>query len=78
MNNAFIQELTMPKDFGTRLKYARECRGLLQKELAEKSGVSVTSLGGWESGKFTPTLFMATAVADVLKVSLDWLAGRVD
>ena len=54
----------------------RKARGIKQKELAEMLGIKVATLGTWERGKYNPTLEQAWDIADVLKCSLDELAGR--
>ncbi|MBE6638320.1 MAG: helix-turn-helix transcriptional regulator [Ruminococcaceae bacterium] len=52
--------------FGKRLKEARTKVGLQQKELAERSGVSLRTIQNWEGDKRRPSHF--EAVADVAKV----------
>jgi len=66
--------------FSKRLKEAREAKGLKQRELAERIGVSYQTVSSYEkadaSGKVkSPTLDNATAIAKELGVSLDWLCG---
>lgn len=62
---------------GENLKRIREYRGMTQKELAERIGVSRASVNLWEVGKLSMTLYSAALVADALDVSLDVLAGRI-
>lgn len=56
--------------FGKRLKEARTKAGLQQKELAQKSGVSLRTIQNWEGDKRRPSHLEAVAeVAKVLGVS---------
>lgn len=67
-------------EFHERLREARLRVGLTQKEVADRVGWA----GGdavyrrYESGAATPSIELATRMADALGVSLDWLAGRTD
>ena len=45
-------------------------RGLTQKELAEKAGISVWKISKWEQGRSTPSLFEMLRVQGVLKGNL--------
>lgn len=47
-------------------------------QVAEESGVSLRTLTKWEADEQYPGLLDAIDVADVLKVSLDKLAGRAE
>lgn len=65
--------------FGTRLKDARKRAGLQQKELAERSGVSLRTIQNWEGDKRRPSHFEAVAdVARVLCVSSTELLSEED
>lgn len=55
----------------------RKIKGIKQKDLAEKLGIKVDTLGTWERGKREFTFKDACAIADVLECTLDELAGRV-
>ena len=66
----------MTKIFAKRLREAREATGLSRAKLAEISGVAAITIYNYETKKFSPTLYCAVALADILNVSLDWLAGR--
>lgn len=61
---------------GGRIKFARTYLGIRQNELAELSGIPLSSVRGYEADRVQPSLFNITCIADVLRVSLDWLAGR--
>ena len=60
------------KNLQTRLKQAREDRGLSQKELARKSKCVQSAIGNVESGE-RKTLRNLVLVARALNVSADWL-----
>lgn len=55
---------------------ARKRAGLTQKQLAQKSGVTASTLSNWELGLRAPMLPPLIAVADALGISLDKLVGR--
>jgi transcriptional regulator with XRE-family HTH domain len=60
-----------------RLAIARRRAGLSQSEVAERAGCTPAAISMIEHGKRNPSLDMAHRIADVLDVSLDWLAyGR--
>ncbi len=63
--------------FAERLKKARTEKSLSQAELAEKVGVSTTTISSYEKSKDTkvPALDKAQTIAEILGVSLDWLCG---
>ena len=48
-------------------------QGLTQKELSEKTGISVNTIRGWFSKDFTPDIFSAIKIAKALNVSTDYL-----
>lgn len=64
------------KSFGSRLQAAREDRGLLQEQAARLLGFPVRSVSRWESGVAVPSVIKAGRMADLYRVSLDWLMGR--
>lgn len=61
--------------FAERLKEARETKGLKQKELAEKIGVTPQTISAYEKTGKAPTMDNAISIAKILDVSLDWLCG---
>ncbi len=61
-----------------RLKSRMKDRKLTQEELAEILGVSQSAVGHYVSGRRNPRKELMEKIADVLEVSLDWLAGKVD
>lgn len=65
--------------FAKRLKTARTDKGITQKELSEKTGISSAMISAYESagakaGK-NPTLNNIYIIANSLGVSIDWLCG---
>lgn len=61
-------------DFSKRLLKLRKSRGLSQIELAHKIRISSSTLGNYENDMGIPSLSVAESLADVLNVSLDYLA----
>lgn len=60
-------------DFGQRLKNLRLSRQLTQKELAEKTNVSVVTIRNWEHDIKKPNMDAILCIAQTLQVSLDTL-----
>jgi len=58
------------KQFGKRIRELRTARGLSQEELAFKSGVHRTYLGGIERGERNPSLRNISAIAKALGVEI--------
>ncbi len=65
------------KTFGERMAFARQMRGLMQKDLAEAMKVTASFVSHFESDRRKPSYESLEAIADALKVSVDWLMGRV-
>jgi transcriptional regulator with XRE-family HTH domain len=69
----------MKLTIGQRIKIARIRHRLTQVQLAERIGISKTSLSQIESGETTdPRMSTLIALADALHISMDYLAGRTD
>lgn len=49
----------------------------MQKDLAEKSGISRVIIGKYEHGEAVPSIEAAKKIASALGVTLDYLAGMV-
>lgn len=64
--------------FPARLKAARELREMNQSELAESAGLPATSISHFEAGTRKPSFDNLRLLADALKVTADYLLGRVD
>ncbi|MEB8129680.1 helix-turn-helix domain-containing protein [Mammaliicoccus sciuri] len=66
----------MPNVLGNNIKLYRKQKGINQKDLATKLGVSNVVLSRYESGIRTPDISTQNKLADILEVSLDELHGR--
>ena len=64
--------------FAERLKAERMRNGMNQEQLARAISINMRQLSRYECGTSEPTLSKLLALADVLNVSLDYLAGRTD
>ena len=63
-------------DFASRLKTIRKDHSMTQQELADKSGLSRSSINTWESGHSLPLPDGLCALANALGCSTDYLLGR--
>lgn len=61
---------------GEKIRKKRLELGLTTKELAEKSGLTRQAVSHYENDRHDPGLLNAACIADVLGLSLDYLAGR--
>ena len=66
------------RDVGLRISEARNKRGLSRKVLAQRINKSIPSLAGYEHDTQLPPLDVLNDIANVLNVSLDYLAGNTD
>lgn len=64
--------------FSTRLREARTEKGLTQKELAERIGVTKGRVTHYETNKGHPNTPVLLEICRVLNVSSDWLLGLTD
>ena len=62
--------------FSERLKAIRKERGISQRALAQRLGVSQQAVAKWEAASSTPGPNALATIADVLGVSSDYLLGR--
>lgn len=62
-------------EFSKRLKQLRESKGLPQKELAERVGLTPATISAYEKGIKNPSLDAAVSIAKKFEVSLDKLCG---
>ena len=60
-------------EFSNTLRYLRESRGLIQKEVAKALEISPAAYSLYEKGQREPKLDMLEKMADFFKVSLDYL-----
>ena len=61
-----------------RLSELRKQRELKQQEVAQRSGINVITLSGYEIGKNEPNMEALVRLADVYGVTLDYLMCRTD
>ena len=65
-------------EFGKRLRQIRLQRNMTQQSLADAIKVELRTYQRYEQGSREPSFTMLLAIADVLKVSTDYLLGRTD
>lgn len=58
------------------LGYYLSLRGISQKELAEKLGVSQSAVTNWIKGKNSPDIEVVAEICDVLEISVSDLFGK--
>lgn len=67
------------KGFPERVRKIREDRGMLQTDLAERTGLQGAAISHFECGRRKPSLKNLIALIEALDVSADWLLlGRGD
>ncbi len=64
--------------FPSRLRTARDYRGLSQSELAQKAGMQPSAISHFETGTRKPSFDNLRILADSLDVTTDYLLGRVE
>lgn len=65
-------------EFYMRLKECRLKKGLSQKDMAERLGITIRAYQYYEQGKRFPDFQGLLTIADVLESSIDYLVGRTD
>ena len=65
------------KAIGQRMKQAREAKGLTQKQLAEKVGLSASHISVIERGIKTPKLETFVEILNILKVDANFILTDV-
>ncbi len=68
----------MYTSFGDRIILLRKKKKLTQEQLASKIGITAKELAGYEGDTAFPPFNVAVKIADVLDISLDFLACRID
>lgn len=63
------------KMIADRIKYLREQKGLTQARLAKLLGITRSSVNAWELGISVPSTQYLVELADIFKVSADYLLG---
>lgn len=61
---------------GAQVRVWRKRRRLSQIQLAERAGITQSTLSNYENGKREPSIGTLIRIAEELDVSLDVLAGR--
>jgi transcriptional regulator with XRE-family HTH domain len=62
-------------DFSTRLYELREATDMKQSELAEKLNLKPSAISKYEKNLTQPSLSTVIKIADIFKVSVDYLLG---
>lgn len=62
-------------DFAERIKRQRKKMGLNQEELAERLGVSITTIRRWEWGARMPNTEILPKLAEILGTTVSYLMG---
>lgn len=64
--------------FGKRLLEARKRKGISQDEMAKHLGTKGPAIGRYERDEMKPSIEIASKMAELLDVSLDYLVGKTD
>ncbi len=64
--------------FGKRVAELRKEQKISQEELAKKVDVHQNVIGRYERGEAKPSLEVASKLADIFNVSLDYLVGKTE
>lgn len=67
-----------PCVFGFRLRRAMSIRRVKQRDFAVAIGRSESTVKKWRGGHQIPAADTMAMIADVLKVSIDFLAGKTE
>ena len=62
----------------SRIKQLRKENRLTQVELADKLGVSVSTVAMWETGKRTPNFKTLNDMSDMFDRTIDYILGNSD
>lgn len=63
---------------GQNISILRKQKKLSQSDLGKKAGTSGDIIGRYERDEVNPSIEVASKIADILEVSLDFLIGKVD
>ncbi len=64
--------------FGERITQVRKHKKLSQAQMGKALAIDGDAYGRYERGEVKPSIEMATRIAEVLEVSLDYLVGNTD
>lgn len=65
-------------DLGHNVMLLRKKKGISQADLGKMIGTSGDVVGRYERGDITPSIEVASKIADALEVSIDYLVGKTD
>ena len=71
--NKEYESFNLNKHIGRNIKIARKYKRITQEELAEKIGLSRTSITNIEVGKQTPSIQLIMDMAEILETSVSEL-----
>ncbi len=63
-------------EIGKKIKYCREANQLSQSQLSQKLGVSQRNISYYENGERIPPADILLKLADIFKVSIDYILGN--
>lgn len=63
---------------GEQISKLRKRKKLSQNDLGKKAGTSGDLIGRYERNEVKPSIEVASKIADVLQVSLDFLLGKIE
>lgn len=66
------------KTLGDRIKHLREKKEITQKDLAQKTGLTIVQLSRYETNDRKPDPDSLKKIADSLDTSTDYLLGRIN
>ena len=61
---------------GENMATARKAKGLTQLELGKQACISSSTIASWEEDKHWPSVVLASAVCDILGITIDEYIGR--
>ena len=70
-------EVGMDFNFAERLAAARQERGLTQRQLADRLGVTAQAVSKWETGGSLPDLELLRMIAQQLECSVDFCSCEI-
>ena len=63
-------------DVGKRIRKLRNARKMTQEECAERIGVTKSTISSYENGSRLPSYDVLVKIAQIFKVSTDYLLGQ--
>lgn len=76
IDDLFMQSASSQTIFNVRLRELRHGAGISQSELANKIGISKSSIAMYERGEREPNLGTLSTIADFFGVTTDYILGR--